>query len=396
MAELNTRKRNNKWEYRFEGARIGGKRNQITKGGFRTKKDALDAGTKALAEYNNAGFSFVPSEISFSDYLDYWMKEYCKLNLKDTTCGNYEKKIKLHIKPALGIYKLKALTPAVLQSFINEKFNAGYSRNSMAVLKGVLSGCMSYAVEPLGFIQSNPMLLVKLPSPRAQAEIPTRKKNKLIVSKEQIQEIIKTFPEGHYYYIPLMFAYRCGLRLGEAFALTWDDIDFDNKTLDVNKQIQMKDGYWTFSDPKYNSFRVIKLDSTMLNELSNLKTNRIQSKEEYMEFYKQLYVNDSDQLNFKTGTHVQMVCSREDGSYIQPRAMQHCSRVIHYKLGYTDYDYHSLRHTHATMLLEAGANIKVIQMRLGHKNIDITLQIYTHVTEKMENDTINILESILD
>ncbi len=114
MAEVNTRKRGTKWEYYFEAAKINGKRNKISKSGFRTKKVALEAGTKALAEYNYAGMHFIPSEISFHDYLDYWMKEYCIINLKDTTVANYKKKIKLHIKPELGKYKLKALTPAVL------------------------------------------------------------------------------------------------------------------------------------------------------------------------------------------------------------------------------------------------------------------------------------------
>ena len=97
MATVNTRKRGTKWQYQFEAATVDGKRKQITKSGFRTKKEALDAGTKALAEYNNCGLSFVPSEISFNDYLDYWLKEYAAINLKETTVTNYEKKIKLYI-----------------------------------------------------------------------------------------------------------------------------------------------------------------------------------------------------------------------------------------------------------------------------------------------------------
>ena len=108
MASVNVRKRGEKWQYQFEAAIVDGKRKQITKSGFRTKKEALEAGTKALAEYNNCGLSFTPSEISFSDYLDFWIKEYAQINLKETTVNNYMKKIKLYIKPKLGIYKLKA------------------------------------------------------------------------------------------------------------------------------------------------------------------------------------------------------------------------------------------------------------------------------------------------
>lgn len=89
MAKINIRDRNKdkpdkkpNWEYRFEAAQIEGKRKHISKAGFRTKKEALEAGTKALAEYNNAGLHFEPSEISVSDYLDYYFDQHVKINLK--------------------------------------------------------------------------------------------------------------------------------------------------------------------------------------------------------------------------------------------------------------------------------------------------------------------------
>ncbi|MDU4952769.1 MAG: tyrosine-type recombinase/integrase [Clostridium sp.] len=76
---------------------------------------------------------------------------------------------------------------------------------------------------------------------------------------------------------------------------------------------------------------------------------------------------------------------------MQPRVMQHCFRVIHYDLGIKELDYHSLRHTHTTMLLNEGANVKMVQERLGHKKVEITLEIYNHVTDKMRKDAIEIL-----
>ena len=94
MAEINVRKRGQKWEYRFEAAKINGKRKQIGKGGFRTKKEALEAGAEALAEYKKSGKSFKPSEMSFSDLLDEWYENYCKVELKDTTLIGYEKNIR--------------------------------------------------------------------------------------------------------------------------------------------------------------------------------------------------------------------------------------------------------------------------------------------------------------
>lgn len=140
MGQLRTRKRGTTWEWSFEGARINGKRNSISKGGYRTKAEALAAGTQAKAEYDNAGSHFVPSEISVSDFYELWLEKYCRTNLKIDTYLNYKKKVSLHITPILGSYYLKSLTPAIIQGFINDKFNAGYSRNTLSVLKGLLTG----------------------------------------------------------------------------------------------------------------------------------------------------------------------------------------------------------------------------------------------------------------
>ena len=116
----------------------------------------------------------------------------------------------------------------------------------------------------------------------------------------------------------------------------------------------------------------------------------------YDEFYVHLYVNEKRQLVTKKTdgcVEIHMLNVREDGSYIQPRVMQHCGRVVHYELGYKKFDYHSLRHTHATMLIENGAPIKDVQHRLGHKSVQVTLDIYSHVTQKMQIQTVDILNS---
>ncbi|MDM8312776.1 site-specific integrase [Clostridium cadaveris] len=391
MASVNTRKRGQSWQYQFEAATIDGKRKQITKSGFRTKKEALEAGTKALAEYNNCGLTFTPSEISFNDYLDYWIKEYAEVNLKETTVDNYCKKIKLYIKPDLGVYKLKSLTPAILQSFINKKFNEGFSRNTLLVIKGILSGSLSYAAEPLKFIKFSPMVSVKLPLARAVPNTETRKKEKIVITQEEFKTIIKRFPLGHSCYLPLQLAYRCGLRLGEAFAITWNDVNFDEKTLNINKQVQWKNKFWYFTDTKYKSDRIIDLDDIMIDILKKYKDISDRAQEHYGEHYVQLKVNDLNQINEVEGVNINLINVRENGTYVQPRVMQHCFRVIHYDLGIKELDYHSLRHTHTTMLLNEGANVKMVQERLGHKKVEITLEIYNHVTDKMRKDAIEIL-----
>jgi len=88
---------------------------------------------------------------------------------------------------------------------------------------------------------------------------------------------------------------------------------------------------------------------------------------------------------------VKLICINENGEYTSTDSFKYCSRIIHKEL-LLAFDYHSLRHTHATLLIEAGANVKNVQTRLGHTNIQTTLQTYVHDTEKMANDSVEIFE----
>lgn len=393
LAQLVTRKRGSKWEYRFQIASVGGKRQYKSKSGFRTKAEALEAGTKALNEYNNTGFTFTASEISFADYLDLWIDTYCKTNHKATTLTNYKKKIRLYIKSELGNYKLKNLNAAVLQNFINDKFNEGLSRNTLSVVKGILSSSISYAVQPLQFIQYSPMIYVKLPSARAIPETPSRSGEHFLISESDMEKIFGRFPKSSSAYLPLVLGYKCGLRLGEAFGLTWDCIDFDKKELTINKQVQWHEklngksdeSYWYITPPKYGSSRTIAIDDEFVLFLQNLKIEQEENKQKYAEFHVVNYVDDvKKKVNqSKDGTKIDFINIRESGEFIQPRIMQHTSHIIHTELG-INFTFHSLRHTHCSMLLSAGASVKYVQQRLGHKNVQITMQVYQHLTKDMD------------
>ena len=139
MGELRVEKRGEKWQYRFEIAKSDGKRKRISKSGFTTKGAAIEAGTKAKAEYDNAGSIILNTEISVHDYLQIWLEQYCKINLKSTTYEGYKKKIRLYIDPEIGKYKLSSISPNTLQNYINKIFNEGFSRNTLASIKGILT-----------------------------------------------------------------------------------------------------------------------------------------------------------------------------------------------------------------------------------------------------------------
>ena len=219
-----------------------------------------------------------------------------------------------------------------------------------------------------------------------------------------MNEILTRFPKGSSAYIPLLLGYRCGLRIGEAYALTWDDIDFENKTLSVNKQVQWQSngnnsGYWYFSAPKYDSNRIIQIDDAFLKILKNEKETQERKAKAYLDTEYTFYYEEKGTRIISTndkGKKINFVCKREDGTYIQPRTMQHTSSVIHNQLGFPEFDFHSLRHTHCTMLLDNGADPKYVQTRLGHKSVQITLDIYQHLTQKTKKTCDSILNNIYD
>lgn len=416
MAKINVRDRNKNnpdkkpnWEYRFEAAKIDGKRKHISKSGFRTKKEALEAGTKALAEYNNSGLHFEPSDISVADYLEYWFEQYVKVNLKYNTQQNYRNVLDNHLKPRLGHYRLKALNTSTLQEYANDLKLNGLSKNSIVGLLSTLSGALDYAIEPLKFIKDNPMRLVRFPKVERQP------RKRIILSLEEWQTIIDRFAETRFY-IPLMIGFYTGLRIGEVFGLTWNDIDLEAQELKVNKQIIKRKvanenkQSWYFGSPKTKaSERTVKFGDTLANALRYEKNKQKENELKYGDFYTiHVTKKDVDEKGNEIKRVVplqkcvdvslpvvKMVCVDENGSYTSPDSFKYASRIIHYELKIS-FDFHSLRHTHATFLVENGANIKNVQMRLGHDSIQTTLQTYVHDTDIMAEQSVNIFESAVN
>lgn len=420
MGNVYVQKRGKVYQYQFAIASIDGKRKYKNKSGFRTKSEAIEAGVKAYNEYINVGHCIEPSKMSYSDYLDYWMKEHCEINLKYHTIQAYQNIIKNHIKPKLGFYMLSQLTTSVIQEFINNIYlEKGFSKNFLKNILKVLKGSLGYATDVVGFIKVNPSLKVRLP----KYDIPDSEPV-YILSNEEVEKILERFSNNPCVYYAFLTAYYTGLRVSEVFGLTWDDIDFVKRTITVNKNILKKNQaggtkkrlisgnsttVWYFGTCKTKgSYRTIEIGDTLLKALKKYKEEQIQNRKDYgdtyMKHYKKIVnnpYNNKPEIKIINAyaelevplEEVKLVFLKKNGVFEGTDSCKYPFKVIHYELG-IPCRFHDFRDTHATRLIEAGADIKAVSKRLGHSNIRTTYEIYVKVTTKMESDTVEKFESI--
>ena len=251
-------------------------------------------------------------------------------------------------------------------------------------------------------------------------------RERIILTLAEWEKIIDRFPVGSRYHIPLMIGFYTGLRISEVFALTWDDIDLDKRTITVSKQVVKRNfgadvrkavekrgkkelrSSWYFTSTKTPaSQRVVHFGDTLYRALKAEKVAQIEHELKYSEYYtihalkKEIDEKGNDMFRIiplqkcvsSALPRVHLVCIAENGEYTSTDSFKYCARIIHKEL-LLAFDFHSLRHTHATLLIEAGADVKDVQERLGHTNIQTTLQTYVHDTEGMKSRSVELFEQV--
>lgn len=403
MGELRTRKRGKTWEWSFEGAKIEGKRKPISKGGYRTKSEALAAGIQAKAEYDSGGQVFTPSNMSLSDYLDYWCRRYVKKQAYNTQVS-YERNIRLHIKPYLGQYRLSSLDPNAIQAWVDDVLyeEKKLAHQSIANVLSILSGSLNYAVQPCRYLKHNPCVYVKVPNIPVDQE--KKEHTDYVCIGDDWKAIIlflQSSDSFRHYYLPILTGYHTGERIGELFATDLiSDYDPRNHTLAVRHQIQRIGGVWQYRNPKYDSFRTLKIDSILEKAIKKEMTTRKKNILRYGEYYLKTYcLPDNSIIQLPASSSVPSgyreiwpLGVKENGEMLNTEHAKYISRMIKQKAGIELFHPHCLRHTHGTILAENGASPKTVMERLGHKNIIVTMQRYVFNTEKMQQDAVDLFE----
>lgn len=394
----NLKKNNFKYVIELEKS-PNGKRNRKTKSGFKNRTEATKAAKAKERELIKGELENKDENMLYKDFLEFWIEQETQLGkVKNTTLHNYKKQINNHLKPTLGNYKIKALNYIILQDFLNQLSKKGYKQTTISNIKGTLSKSLKFAYVKLRYIDSDPTIGLDIPKANFRTskgkKLSTQQKN-TVIPKQNIDMLLERFPEGNPAHLPIQLGYRCGLRDGEAYALTWTDINFEEKTIDINKQLQYdeENKFWYLAPPKYNSYRVIGMDKKLANLLKREKERQEVWKSKHKHYTKPL-VNEERIINYIDGKTVDFIIRKPNGNFITPNARMHIASVAHHELK-IPYTYHSLRHTHATYLATKQTDPLYTKERLGHKNYTVTMKYYIHPTDEFRKSGQEHLENIM-
>jgi len=366
------RKRGTTWQYRIKYQDPAtGKSKEKTKSGFRTKKEAqIEAAEVEKKLYLQQHTIIQNQETILKDWLNEWLEVY-GAQCEAGTLITRKRYINKHIIPNLGNYKINQLSKIEYQKFINALIKKGYAKKTVQTIHSIFCTAINKAVE-LEMLSHNKYRGISI-----KVENDEEKINYL--SREEVDifmEAAKKSPFHHYIIASILL--RTGMRKGEMLALKWDDVDFENKTVSITKTRSDRG----IKKPKTkSSIRTIGIDDTMIAELKQYQLWQKKNKVKYGPDY-----HSSEFLVIGPN-------GKEMGEYGVNKVIDSILKKT--KINLHHISPHGLRHTHAVMLLESGADIKFVSERLGHRTINMTADVYVHITKKYEGENLLKLESYL-
>ena len=346
------------WEARYSAGRDPGTGKQIQRTiTGKTQKEVsqkLKAATTAIDE----GTYVAPNKTTVNQWLDIWVSEYLG-GVKPLTVQTYQCYIEKHIKPSLGATKLTGLTPHMIQRFYNK---LDLSPKTVKNIHSILHSALQQAVENR-LIVINPTDACKLPKIEKYEIKP--------LEPQQIAVLLEEASVDDYANL-FTVAIFTGMRQGELLGLTWENVNFDTGMITVKQQLQCKDGVYFLQTPKNGKGRVIVPAQVAMDALRDEKEKQTRNQHTYGECWQN---PDNYVFTDVLGKHL-----------VRRTVVKHFKAVID-RAGIENVRFHDLRHSFAVNSLMIGDDVKTVQANLGHATASFTLDVYGHVTQKMQNDS---------
>ena len=332
------------------------KRKQKNMGSYPLKRDA----NKRLNEVKEEIYKeelLLPNEMILQDFLLDFLEKY-KMNLSITTYNCYMRICKKYIIPLLGDIKLCDIRPIHIQNYVDDLLDL-LTPQTIKVHLNILNLALKRAYR-LKLIKENVVQFV---------EVPKNKKYKNeIYNAEDMKKLLEKSRETSLE-LPIILASGLGLRISEILGLTWNNIDFNDFTITIDKITVRDKGQVILKEPKTeSSIRTISAPKEIILMLKQLKKDRLAAKLRGEKSHRELIFYDKN-LN----PVAQDVLSKKFRYFLQENNLKHIR-------------FHDLRHSHVTMLIDAKVPIKVISERVGHSNVNTTLNIYSHALREMDQE----------
>lgn len=356
---------------------FSGKRQQKSKGGFRTKKEADMYIAKIIVADAKATNS---RNLLFHELAEEWFEQYKTIGVKISTIETVQCNI-IALNKMMNSTYIKDIDTVFLERLF-KNYLVQYKKNTLNGLKGSLSNILKYAVKSK-YISQNPLndfTMPRKPTTIEEAAVPELPK---FLEKKELLQLLEHAKKNTHYQIYAMYhvlSYT-GIRIGELLALKWEDFDSDNKTLRIYKTLfnrkERFDTYHLLPPKSKTSNRIIDLDLNTIQVLKKLKTVQNEVKLNCENYHDEnfIFIN----LNNR---HYGYPSTKRTAIYSLKKDLEACS--LPYNL-----TNHSFRHTHTSLLAEAGVDLISIMNRLGHSKDEITKRIYIHATEKTRADAVS-------
>lgn len=356
------RKRGDKYSFTVD---IGkdprtGKRKQKTVSGFRTKKEAQAALAELVTDVEKGNY-VEPVKRKFEDFALHYIETIYVNRVKRSSYETAHNVIKTHIIPFFRNVDINDIDQFLVHEFYSLKMKEGYSSNYIQRMHEMIRLLLRVAFK-WELMQKDIASLIQ--APRIQ------KKTMNVWTIGQVNEFLKFTKHSRYHPVYFLAAYT-GMRKGEILGLTWDDVNFEEKTISINKTLYHIKDEFLLQEPKTSSsVRTIHIDDDIIRVLKKQKVKQNLERLKYGGVYKE---------------H-NMVFAQETGEFVNPPGVNGLFTRFIKQSGLPRIRFHDLRHTHATILLQMGVNPKLVAERLGHSSVNITLDTYSHVLPSMKKD----------